>query len=235
MTSAQRRRRRLVAFGEILITVGVILLLFVGHQLWWTNVSAARAAEQVATQVQQTWATATPRKSSSGPRPATPAAEQPAVGEPFGLMYIPRLKDKVWGLPLVQGVGPDQLSQGIGHYVGTAMPGEIGNFATAGHRATHGEPLRDIDQIQKGDLVIVETQSDWYTYELDSTKIVNPSDVWVIDPVPGEPQATPTEALLTLTTCNPRWASTTRWIWWGHLTETLPKSSGERPAALEED
>jgi len=115
------------------------------------------------------------------------------------------------------------------------MPGEIGNFATAGHRATHGEPLRDIDQIQKGDLVIVETESDWFTYELDTTKIVTPSDVWVIDPVPGKPDAQPTEALITLTTCNPRWASTTRWIWWGTLTETLPKSSGERPAALKED
>jgi sortase A len=234
MSSAQRRRR-LADLGEVLFTLGVILMLFVGYQLWWTNVSAARAAEQVATQVQQSWAAATPKDSPDGPRPATPAAEQPEVGEPFGLMYIPRLKDKVWGLPLVQGIGPEQLAQGIGHYVGTAMPGEVGNFATAGHRATHGEPLRDIDQIQKGDVVIVETESDWFTYELESTKIVTPSDVWVIDPVPGKPDAKPTEALITLTTCNPRWASTTRWIWWGTLTDTLPKSSGERPAALEED
>jgi sortase A len=235
VTAAQRRRRRLANLGEILMTLGVILMLFVGYQLWWTNVSAAQAAERTATQVQQSWATATPQESPSGPRPATPAAEQPGVGTPFGLVYIPRLKDKVWGLPLVQGVGPEQLAQGIGHYVGTAMPGEIGNFATAGHRATHGEPLRDIDQIEKGDLVIVETASDWFTYELDSTKIVSPSDVWVIDPVPGEPDATPTEALITLTTCNPRWASTTRWIWWGHLTDTTAKSTGQRPAALEED
>jgi sortase A len=57
----------------------------------------------------------------------------------------------------------------------------------------------------------------------------------VIDPVPGKPDMQPSEALITLTTCNPRWASTTRWIWWGTLKDTLPKSSGERPAALEED
>lgn len=234
-STAERRRRRMADLGEILMTLGAILLLFVAYQLWWTNVSAARAADQAASQVQQSWATSTPPASPSGPRPATPAAEQPEIGTTFGLMYIPRLKDKVWGLPLIQGVGPDELAQGIGHYVGTAMPGEIGNFATAGHRATHGEPLRDIDRIQKGDEVIVETESAWFTYELDSTKIVSPSDVWVIDPVPGESDAAPTEALITLTTCNPRWASTTRWIWWGRLTDTTAKSSGTRPAALKED
>jgi len=232
---AERRRRRLADLGEILMTIGVVLLLFVAYQLWWTNVSAARAAEQAASQVQQSWAGGGKQDSEAWPRPATPKAEQPKVGTTFGLMYIPRLRDKVWGLPLVQGVGPDQLAQGIGHYVGTAMPGEIGNFATAGHRATHGEPLREIDRIEKGDEVVVETATTWFTYELESTKIVNPSDVWVIDPVPGKPEAAPTEALVTLTTCNPRWASTTRWIWWGSLTEALDKSTGKRPAALEED
>lgn len=231
---AQRRRRRLADLGEILMTLGVILMLFVGYQLWWTNVAAARAADQVVSQVQQSWAGPTPTEAVASPGPATHAAEQPKVGTAFGLVYIPRLKDKVWGLPLVQGVGPNQLAQGIGHYVGTAMPGELGNFATAGHRATHGEPLRDIDRLEKGDQVIVETQAAWFTYKLDDTKIVTPADVWVIDPVPGQPDATPAKALITLTTCNPRWASTTRWIWWGHLVGTTPKS-GPRPAALEED
>jgi sortase A len=112
------------------------------------------------------------------------------------------------------------------------VPGELGNFATAGHRATHGEPLRNIDQLEKGDMVVVETATDWFTYQLDEATIVSPSDVWVIDPVPGEPDATPTEALITLTSCNPRWASTERYIWWGRLVDTTAKSSGERPAAL---
>ena len=208
---SERRRRRMGDLGEVLITIGAVLMLFVAYQLWWTNVSAARAADQAASQVQQSWASTAPQDSPSGPRPATPAAEQPEIGTVFGLMYIPRLRDKVWGLPLIQGVGPDQLAQGIGHYVGSAMPGEIGNFATAGHRATHGEPLRDIDRIQAGDEVIVETASDWFTYELDSTKIVSPSDVWVIDPVHGESDSAPTEALITLTNTAPGtgnlWAS----------------------------
>lgn len=228
--------RILGTVGEVMFTVGLILLLFVGYQLWWTNYSAAQAAEQASSKVQQQWASQeAPGPADEGPREATPAADQPEVGTPFGLIYIPRLRDKVWGLPLIQGVGPEQLAQGIGHYVGAAMPGEIGNFATAGHRATHGEPLRNIDQLEKGDQVIVETATEWFTYELDEWKIVSPFDVWVIDPVPGEPDATPTEALITLTSCNPRWASTERYIWWGQLVDITPKSSGARPAALKED
>ena len=234
-----RRRRSsqriLGTVGEVMFTVGLILLLFVGYQLMWTNISAAQAADRAAAEVQTQWAAQeTPSPTEEGPGEATPAAEQPEIGTPFGLVYIPRLRDKVWALPLIQGVGPEQLAQGIGHYVGTAMPGELGNFATAGHRATHGEPLRNIDQLEKGDQVIVETATSWYTYTLDRSKIVSPFDVWVIDPVPGEPDSTPTEAIITLTSCNPRWASTERFIWWGSLVDTTPKSSGERPAALKE-
>ena len=173
--------------GELMFTVGLILLLFVGYQLLWTNMSAAQAADRTATQVQAQWASqGTPTSTADGPTQATPAADQPEIGTPFGLIYIPRLRDKMWGLPLVQGVGPDQLARGIGHYVGTAMPGALGNFATAGHRATHGEPLRNIDQLEVGDQVVVETATAWFTYELDESTIVSPWDVWVIDPVPGD-------------------------------------------------
>ncbi len=162
-----------------------------------------------------------------------PAAEQPEVGTPFGLVYIPRLRDKVWGLPLVQGVGPDELAQGIGHYVGTAMPGEIGNFATAGHRATHGEPLRDIDQLEKGDQVIVETSTDWFTYELDESKIVSPSDVWVIDPVPGKPDATPSGSADHVDELQSALGVHERYIWWGQLVDTTAKVVGQAPRGSE--
>jgi sortase A len=228
----QRRDRRRWAriAGDILLTLGVFVLLMLVYQLWWTNVQAARAAEQASTEVQAAWVAPTPTPSTP-PQGATsaPAAvdiAQPKVGTPFGLMYIPRLSDKAWGLPVIQGVGAEQLSQGVGHYVDTAMPGQLGNFATAAHRATNGEPFRDIDRLKKGDRVVVETRAGWFTYELDKDKIVLPTDTWVIDPVPGQPDATPTEALITLTTCNPRWASYERWIWWGHLVESRGRSQG---------
>lgn len=233
---------RLVGYaGELLLTLGVVLVLFVVYQLWWTNVAAARAAATASAHIRQQWSAATP---TATPSPSTtvapeapgvpdPEVEQPEVGATIGLMYIPRLRSHVWGMPLVQGVAAAELAQGIGHYPGTAMPGEIGNFATAGHRATNGEPLRDIDQLRAGDVVIVETEHGWYTYQLDEYQIVNPEDVWVIDPVPGQPPGTtPTEALITLTTCHPRWGSTERFIRWGHLVSTTPRSDGP-PAALQ--
>ena len=119
-------------------------------------------------------------------------------------------------------------------YPATAAPGAVGNFAVAGHRATNGEPLRDVDQLRAGDEVILETQEEFLVYTLDHDQIVAPDDVWVIEPVPGEPGATPDDELITITTCNPRWASTQRWIWWGTLSDRIDKSTGEVPAALED-
>ena len=231
--------------GDILITLGVVIGLLLVYQLWWTNGQAARAASAGRETLVASWsagagvvAPSTARSPSAGgdarPSPRPPDSDQavpqpvavPRVGRPFALMYIPRLRDMVWGLPVVEGVGLDELAKGIGHYPGTAMPGEVGNFATAGHRATHGEPLRDIDRMRKGDRVIVETQNGWYVYELDDDRIVMPTETWVIDPVPGEPDVAPTEALITLTTCNPRWASYERWVWWGHLVEQRARVEG---------
>lgn len=246
MSSRGRTAARWV--GDILLTLGVVVGLLLVYQLWWTNVQAAQAAESAREELTATWvapavvATPSPSPSarpSNAPSPsASPEGQAPeplavpAVGKPFALMYIPRLRDSVWGTPVVEGVGLDELAKGVGHYPGTAMPGGIGNFATAAHRATHGEPFKDIDRIKAGDRVIVETKNGWYVYELDEDQIVAPKDVWVIDPVPGEPDATPTEALITLTTCNPRWASTERWIWWGHLVEQRSRADGP-PVELE--
>lgn len=229
--------------GDILITLGVVVALLLVYQLWWTNVQAAGAAESTRADLAASWApavVASPQPSASAaPESATASAEAavpqpvtaPAVGKPFALMYIPRLRDSVWGSPVVEGVGLDELAKGVGHYPGTAMPGQIGNFATAAHRATHGELFKDFDRLKKGDRVIVETKYGWYVYELDVDKIIAPTDTWVIEPVPGQPDTEPSEALITLTTCNPRWASTERWAWWGYLVEERTRDQGP-PAEL---
>lgn len=224
-------------FGELLITLGVLLLLFVAYQLLWTNVTAQRAADQVASQLQESWSRPGPTDESdesdeADPGDDTPEA-RPEIGNAFALMYIPRLGDKVWGMPVLESVELSDLARGIGHYPTTQLPGEKGNFAVAAHRATNGEPFRDIDRLEVGDTVIVETQDSWYEYSLRRDQIVSPQDTWVIDPVPGDPGATPTDRLITLTTCNPRWGSTTRWIWWGDLTARYDKAAGEIPAAVE--
>jgi sortase A len=81
---------------------------------------------------------------------------------------------------------------------------------------------------------VAETRDHWFTYVVDRTRIVLPTDTWVVDPVPGRPRAEPTRRLLTLTTCNPRWASTERLIVFGHLESSRTKSEGPPPAVVRE-
>ena len=208
--------------GEVLITLGVLLLLLCVYQLWWTNIESAAAISAGRDEIEQGW-----RHAPYAPTPsATPVPlAQPAYGKGFGLLYIPRLKDKVWGLPIVQGTGKDVLARGAGHYVGSAMPGALGNFAIAAHRSTHDEPFANFPDLQAGDKVYVQTRDWWYVYTLrrDDSQL-SPTDVWVVDPVPGKPAATPTQRLITMTTCTPRYGSTGRWAWWGELTAYRPTS-----------
>lgn len=221
-------------FGELLISAGLVLLLFVAYQLVWTNVEAQREQNSVSNAIRDQWqrptqSTATAEKPAAGQK--TTGEQKPSdFGQGFAFMYIPRLGEK-WSVPVLNGVGLDVLARGIGHYPGTALPGQVGNFAVAGHRATHGEPFAYLDRVKPGDVVIVETRKRWLRYVIDGTKIVLPTDVWVIDPVPGKPDVVPTEKLITLTTCNPRWASYERMIVSGHLESGTPKADG-RPSEL---
>ena len=209
--------RVVTGLGELCVTAGAVLLLFCVYQLWWTNVEAAHARSATLSDLSQAW------RSDDTPdygAPATavaasPAAQpvaRPAKGTAFALIRIPRLGSD-WRQPIIEGVTATELHEGIGHYIGTAMPGQRGNLALAGHRATNGEPFRDLDAMQTGDEVIVETRDVTYTYVVDKPwTLVSPDAIEVIAPVPGRPGVRATTAKLTLTTCNPRWASTQRLI-----------------------
>jgi sortase A len=217
--------------GEVLITVGVLLLLMCVYQLWWTNVESAQAISASRDEIVRSWhqpaPTPTPAPSSGSPSSApTPTAQPvPAYGTGFALLYIPRLRDKVWGLPIHQGTSKDVLAQGAGHYRASAMPGDLGNFAIAAHRSTHDEPFANFPDLQAGDKVYVQTRTTWYVYTLThDDSHLTPTDVWVVEPVPGQPGAAPTQRLLTMTTCTPRYGSTGRWAWWGMLSSTSPTS-----------
>jgi sortase A len=219
-------RTAIRGLGELLITAGLVLLLFVAYQLGWTNYEAHRRTDAVAGDVRDAWQ----RPPRTGGGTVTPAV-QLKNGKGFAFLHIPRL-GRTWSVPVVQGVSLPDLAKGVGHYPRTALPGEVGNFAVAGHRATNGEPFAYLDKVRVGDLVVAETQDQWFTYVVDRTRIVSPTSIWVLDPVPGHPRATPTEPLLTLTTCNPRWASYERLIVFGHLTETRSKADGPPPALV---
>lgn len=219
--AARRERLRVTirSVGEGFITMGVVVLLFCTYQLFWTNVSADNKTNQVIAQVEQSFTV----PAVPGTAPVQPITIQDGQG--YGLMYIPRLGSD-WVKPLVEGESLANLKKGITHYKGNAQPGEIGNFAAAGHRATNGEPFRNLDRMQRGDRVYVQTAREWVIYEVDRTLITKPNATWVLLPVPGRAGQSPTQALMTLTTCNPRWASYQRLIVFGKLVQKYPRELG---------
>ena len=151
--------------GELLITAGVVVLLFVGYQLVWTNVQADRAADAQSDTLERTWEERSPED---------PEFDLPLKpGEAFALLRIPRLGEQLPGADR-RGGQSRRPRRGVGHYPDTALPGEIGNFSVAGHRATNGEPFAYLDQRRHGDAVVVETGTTWYTYEVYKEYIVRP-------------------------------------------------------------
>ncbi|MFJ5138345.1 class E sortase [Streptomyces sp. NPDC088707] len=217
------------AVGELFITFGVVMLLFVTYQLWWTNVLAGQETDRAKEQIEDTWA-----KGDADKDAGTPGAFEP--GEGFAIMYIPKLDVVV---PVAEGINKAKvLDKGmVGHYaegkLKTAMPSDKqGNFAVAGHRNTHGEPFRYINRLQPGDPIVVETRNAYYTYEMASIlPQTAPSNVSVIEPVPKGSGFTKPGRFITLTTCTPEFTSTYRMIVWGKLVEERPRSEG-KPKAL---
>ena len=224
--SAARRssttRRIFSIVGEILVTAGLVLLLFVGWQLYWTDVLAARAQADTRDELLLEWNLAPVDDEIKTDINTT-------VGQPFGLLYVPALGDRAWDIPIVEGTEHSLLSQGVGHHKDTALPGQVGNFAIAGHRTTYGAPFMDIAELQPGDPVIVETKHGWFVYELNNDKIISPNDGWVLDPVPGKPDATPKQKLLTMYACHPMYSAAQRYVWFGELVAEYPRSGGPPP------
>ena len=206
--------------GQTLVTLGVVLLLFVVHQLWITDLFSARDQDRLAGELRTEWSASRPTRAA-----APPAAV--AVGEPFVVLHVPRLGED-WARVALEGTSEDQLSQGPGHYAGTALPGEQGNTAFAGHRVGRGSPFLDLDAVRPGDPIVVETADGWFTYRvlgdpatgdlaadpsgIPGVEVVPPSQVEVLAPTPGAPEAGPTGAYLTLTTCHPRYSARQRLV-----------------------
>jgi sortase A len=106
------------------------------------------------------------------------------------------------------------------------MPGEVGNFAVAGHRTTYGKPFTDIATLEVGDSLVVQTEDAWYVYTVTGSTIQAPEYIAAISPVPGKPGEQPTAASITLTTCHPRFSAEQRFIVWGELKYWAPSGNG---------
>ncbi|OYD61133.1 class E sortase [Rhodococcus sp. OK302] len=254
-TTATRAQKWYRGFGDALLTLGLIGALFIVYEVYWTDISSDRKQRTVTEQLDQVWA----QQDSAQFRSAAPEIDGP-VG--FAKIRIPRFGSD-FQMTVVKGTSDADLEVGPGQYEGSADPGQVGNFAVAGHRVGKGSPFNDIDALQTCDAVVIETLTVWYTYRVlpsaaeasewgterkparctaDPTpvtslpapyqralgqQVVDPNEVGVISPVPMDPSYAEAPeggvALLTLTTCTPRFSATDRLVVQAMLVNSTPK------------
>jgi sortase A len=210
--------------GQTLITFGVIVLLFCAYEVWFTNFYTARAQQHLRSQSRDII-------SNTPPLQGTPEFPTLRGGQGIAVLRIPRL-----GLGylkvIVEGVTVNDLRKGPGHFPGSALPGQIGNFVVSGHRTTYGAPFNRLDEVRPGDAIVLETRTSWYVYRETSEQTVSPDALYVTYPVPGHLGARPTQPLLTLTTCTPKYSASHRLILFGTLETAQLKSAGPPPSVL---
>lgn len=241
---AQRPRRRRstgewvrIITGETLMIAAWAFGMFFLWQLWWSNFDAHANQDAALDELEEQWGRPlrdadttdwlTPDEMHTG---AAPAIGEVPHGEIYGLVHIPVLGVD-WVGPLAEGATPDVLDAGmLGHIENTAQVGEYGNAGISGHRTTYGAILRDIEMLGDGDAVIVETDDNWYVYEVTLTRVVDPHDTWVLAADPEDPSSTADPAVqrLTLTTCHPLWSNHERYIvhteltYWAYTVDGVP-------------
>ncbi|MDI2032645.1 class E sortase [Saccharopolyspora sp. TS4A08] len=250
--------------GELMITVGLVLLLFVFYVVYVTDLFTARDQASATGRMHDRWQA----------RQLHPIAEPPppAHGAGFAQLYLPTFGPD-FDFTVLEGTDLKTLARGPGHYAGTAWPGEQGNFSVAGHRIGRGAPFNELDELPSCAPIVVETATHWYVYRVlpmgdevaswngrggdprcqgvapipapydhvVGRHVVRPAQGEVIFPVPGvDPAAVPREQqtrLITLTTCNPEFSARERLIVHGVLTKQYPKVAERpdlRPPELEE-
>jgi len=229
VTGGTKRGRLVKRVAVTFVSTGLLLLSFVAYQLWGTALYEHHAQDQLRTELAHKLHTPTTTApptttpgatSTTAPAPVdqvAPTTPDPGVGTPIGLLTIPRMGMN--GVAIVEGTDEHQLQQGPGHYVGTSLPGQAGNAAIAGHRTTYGAPFYDLNNLQPGDPISIQTSQGVFDYQVVGSHVVVPSDVTVL--------AQSNTPELTLTTCNPRYSAATRLV----VTATLTKTT-VNPASL---
>jgi sortase A len=221
-TSSRRRRsaprsRVLRGVAELVLTAGVLSLFFTAYLLWGEPALVSETQQKLDGDLGRMWRSPDSPESQA-PHPSAGAPPVLEEGMPFARLAIPTLGQH-W--TVVEGVSPAALRTAPGHYPSTASPGEIGNFAVAGHRSS--ALFLDLDRVANGDVITVETRDSVFTYTVYREEVVLPSDLLPIAPNPDARYAGPPRALLTLTTCEPKWDNSHRLIIHAELTRVRDK------------
>ncbi|GAA3373324.1 class E sortase [Streptomyces sannanensis] len=225
---SRARRRRIAGvisvFGELLITAGLVLGLFVVYSLWWTNVLADREASAQGDDVRNGWASGAP---------GAPGALDTKDG--IGFLHVPAMGgDETL---VKRGTSSGILNDGVAGYytepLESALPWDKqGNFTLAAHRDGHGAKFHNIHKLTNGDSIVFETKDTWYVYKVFA-KLPETSkyNVNVLLPVPEESGRTKPGRYITLTTCTPMYTSNYRYIVWGELERTEKVDKDRTPPA----
>ena len=197
--------RRLAVVLALLVLVAGGVASRLGYDDWRTGRAQAGLQQELSL--------------GTAPRPlarterSTPVAGRAAYGKPFAELRIPRFGED-WSWAVVEGTDPSSLELGPGHYPGTPMPGEVGNVAIAAHRAGHGDPFIDFDDLRRDDRVEITQGHVTWVYRIVREPWIVPADAHhVLDPLPGRK--------LTLTTCWPKYGSSKRLIAVAELDEVV--------------
>jgi sortase A len=234
MNQSSQRKKVLRTLGSLCIGGALFLASLLVYRLWISNYFSDKAAEAAREDLVASWGLS-PGTTIPFSAPASTIApaeigpiNAPTDQEAFALLYIPRIGNDVWATPIFEGVKSKQLNSGIGHYPQSQIPGEDGNFSLFGHRNSNGQPFINIQNLQIGDEVIVETKDFWFVYTLKHDKIVRPSAVWVtgVNRLPALELSTDDPyKVITLITCEPRHSTAKRWVWWGVLNAVYPRET----------
>ena len=199
---SESRRQRMADAATWVRNIGVLVILFAAWQVWGTSIGHSHAQASLRSQFS---AEIKARGISTTDTlvPASVRLVQPPEGTVVAHLVIPAIGVDQY---VVQGTAETDLSMGPGHYIGTAMPGQEGNLAIAGHRTTYGAPFNELNELTLGDPVYVTTKSgEKLTYVVSQAPVaVAPTDVAVLNDA-GDNR-------LTLTTCNPKFSATQRLV-----------------------
>lgn len=205
-------RRVIFVLGVGMILAGIGFLIYCAWQYFGTNIVSKHRQAEVKQSIASDWG-------------------KGIDGDAIGLLRVKRFGAK-YEAPIVKGFDTDALAKGVGWDPKSADPGQIGNFAIAAHRVTHGELFSKFPQLKRGDKVVVETRTKIFTYKLrnSGTSItVDFSVGWPLQRVP-DPDAAgerPTKAVITMLTCSELFHTNNRSVVIGDLVSEQDKATGK--------
>ena len=208
--------------GEALVTLGVVVLLYAGYEVFGVSQEINSEQETLSSDLDTIWA-----EEGEGEEEGEAV---PELGDAFARMWAPDIRAESW--TLVEGTEPADIEYAPGRYLDGAYPGEQGNFTLAGHNVP--AIFQRIRELEPGDKVVIETKENFYVYEVQEHEVVNETQVDITAPVPREPGAEPGEEdfWLTLFTCHPLWDNYERYVVYSQLVETIPRDpEGDLPEA----